>query len=106
MVAKRWMVRSLSLLLLLLAWSAHGAERDLFDRDNRLAWCMVPFDAAHRGPAERGRMLEQLGLRQLADDWRAEHLAPFDAEVAAMQWHVASLAPEVRFWFRWPALVG
>jgi len=86
MVAKRWIVRSMSLMMML-SLSAKGAERDLFDRDNLVAWCIVPFDAAHRSSEERGRMLERLGLRQLAYDWRAEHIAKFDEEVDAMKRH-------------------
>jgi putative heme-binding domain-containing protein len=60
---------------------------DLFDRSNLVAWCIVPFDAAKRSPAERAEMLARLGIRQLAYDWRAEHIPQFDEEVAAMQRH-------------------
>ena len=71
-------------LLLTLAGSAIDAEgADLFDRSNLVAWCIVPFDAEHRGPEERAAMLERLGLHRLAWDWRAEHLPAFDEEIAA-----------------------
>ncbi|MEZ6073931.1 MAG: hypothetical protein R3C10_27535 [Pirellulales bacterium] len=53
----------------------------VFARDNLVAWCIVPFDAAKRGPEERAVMLERLGIRRLAYDYRAEHVPTFDAEV-------------------------
>ncbi|MBP7948635.1 MAG: heme-binding domain-containing protein [Verrucomicrobiales bacterium] len=60
---------------------------DLYAPDNLMAWCIVPFDSKKRGPEERAGMLERLGLRRLAYDWRAEHVPTFDAEVEAMQRH-------------------
>ena len=64
------------------------AEDDsIFDRKNIVAWCIVPYDAKKRGPEERAQMLEQLGLKKLAYDWREEHIPTFDAEVEAMQRH-------------------
>lgn len=59
----------------------------LFARSNLVAWCIVPFDSQQRGPDERAAMLERLGLRRLAYDWRAEHIPTFDAEVEAMKRH-------------------
>lgn len=60
---------------------------DLFAGENLVAWCIVPFDAKHRGPEERAEMLNRLGITQLAYDWRAEHIPTFDAEVEAMKTH-------------------
>lgn len=60
---------------------------DLFAGENLVAWCIVPFDAKHRGPEERAEMLNRLGISQLAYDWRAEHIPTFDAEVEAMKAH-------------------
>ena len=51
---------------------------DLFDRANLVAWCIVPFDARNRGPEERAEMLQRLGIKRLAYDWRAEHIPTFD----------------------------
>ena len=87
MIARRF--RSLLMILFVasVGLAARAAQRDVFDRDNLVAWCIVPFDAAHRGPEQRARMLEQLGIHQLAYDWRAEHVAQFDEEVEAMQRH-------------------
>jgi len=68
----------------------------LFDRTNLVAWCIVPFDAKKRGPEERGQMLEKLGIKKLAYDWRAEHIPTFDAEVAAMKRHAVEMTA---WWF-------
>jgi sugar phosphate isomerase/epimerase len=83
---------------LLVAGSAPAtpAATGLFARTNLVAWCIVPFDTKKRGPEERGRMLERLGLKKLAYDWRAEHVPTFDAEVAAMKRHGVELTA---WWF-------
>jgi hypothetical protein len=57
----------------------------LFARTNLVAWCIVPFDAKKRGPEERAVMLERLGIKRLAYDWRAEHIPTFDAEMVALK---------------------
>ncbi|MCC7376246.1 MAG: hypothetical protein IT581_16425 [Verrucomicrobiales bacterium] len=72
-----------------------------FSRTNLVAWCIVPFDAKKRGPEERAAMLESLGIRRLAYDWRSEHVPTFDAEVAALQKHHIELTA---WWF--PAAVN
>ena len=54
---------------------------DIFDRDNLVAWCIVPFDGKKRGPAERAAMCARLGLKKIAYDWRAEHVATFEQEI-------------------------
>jgi sugar phosphate isomerase/epimerase len=56
-----------------------------------MAWCIVPFDAKKRGPEERAAMLERLGFKHFAYDYRAEHVPTFDAEVEALQRHGISL---------------
>ena len=72
-----------------LASSVHGAE--LFEKSNLIAWCIVPFDAKKRGPEERAAMLEKLGFKHFAYDYRAEHVPTFDAEVEALQRHGVAL---------------
>ncbi len=42
--------------------------------DDLIAWCIVPFDSRKRSPEERIAMLERLGFKRYAYDWRAEHL--------------------------------
>mgnify|MGYP000943713489 CR=1 FL=1 len=59
-------------------------KKDLFARDNLVAWCIVPFDAKNRGPAERADMLARLGFKRFAYDWRSEHVKTFDAEMDAL----------------------
>ena len=75
--------------LLVACWgsSARAEQPPLFDRQNLVAWCIVPFDAARRSPEERAKMLDELGLHQLAYDWRDEHIPQFDEEVAACARH-------------------
>ena len=42
--------------------------------EDLVAWCIVPFDSRKRSPEERIAMLERLGFKRYAYDWRAEHL--------------------------------
>lgn len=42
--------------------------------DDLVAWCIVPFDSRKRSPEARIAMLERLGFKRYAYDWRAEHL--------------------------------
>jgi hypothetical protein len=85
---------------LLLASSSQGSsaplDLSLFDRTNLVAWCIVPFDAKKRGPEERATMLERLGIRQFAYDYRAEHVPTFDAELEALARHRIKL---IAWWF-------
>ncbi len=64
---------------------ASGAAEPLLAPERIHAWCIVPFDAAKRGPEQRAEMLARLGIRRLAYDWRAEQVPTFDAECAAMR---------------------
>lgn len=64
---------------------------NLFARSNLVAWCIVPFDAKKRSPEERAAMLQRLRLGHFAYDYRAEHIASFDAEIAACQRHGVSV---------------
>ncbi len=81
--------------------AARAAEPALYERGNLVAWCIVPFDAKKRGPEERAAMLERLGLRRLAYDWRAEHVPTFDAEMLALKKHGVELTA---WWF--PTAMG
>jgi len=75
----------------------------LFRRDNLVAWCIVPFDANKRGPEERAAMLERLGLKHFAYDWRGEHIPTFDEEWDALAKHDVALDA---FWSVPPDLPG
>ena len=83
-----WLRLGLGVLSLLLPRVAMALPSEgLFSKTNLVAWCIVPFDSQKRGPEARAEMLERLGIRRLAYDWRAEHIPTFDAEVAAMRKH-------------------
>lgn len=78
------------LLTAILSCSADKKSADnsqLFSKDNLVAWCVVPFDSVKRTPEERAVMLDELGFKQFAYDWRAEHLASFPDEIKALKEH-------------------
>lgn len=59
-----------------------GADRpEIYGNKNLVAWCIVPFDAKKRSPAERADMIQRLGLSRVAYDWRQEHVATFEDEI-------------------------
>jgi|GEM_PF-461699 len=62
-------------------------KKDVFDKQNLVAWCIVPFDAMQRGPAERAAMLKRLGLTRVAYDWREKHISTFEEEIRQYQKH-------------------
>src|SRR5687768_6871429 len=70
--------------------------KGLFAGENLVAWCIVPFDAKKRGPEERAAMLEKLGVKRLAYDYRAEHVPTWDAELEALKRHGIELTA---WWF-------
>lgn len=74
---------------------AAASAAGLWDRDNLFAWCIVPFDAAKRTPAQRAEMLVQLGLQSVAYDWRDQHVAEFEEEFLQYQNHGIRM---VAFW--------
>ncbi len=71
----------------MLPWLGVSAAADtgLFARSNLVAWCIVPFDAKERPPAERAEMVLRLGLRRVAYDWREKHVATFEQEILEYQ---------------------
>jgi hypothetical protein len=83
------MSRLLPLILLLATAAAPPSRpaepparpRDIFARQNLVAWCIVPFDAKQRTPAQRAEMLERIGVKRFAYDWREQHLASFEQEL-------------------------
>lgn len=68
----------------------------LFSTNNLTAWCIVPFDARKRNSEERAAMLESLGLRLFAYDYRAEHIPTFDKEIEACRQRGVTVAA---WWF-------
>lgn len=84
--------RLLAALITLVSISPLPAESPaLLEMENLVAWCVVPFDAAKRGPNARAEMLKTLGFTRLAYDWRDEHIATFDDEVREMKSHGITL---------------
>lgn len=67
--------------------AADEPRLSLLDTDNLVAWCIVPFDAANRTPAQRAEMVERLGLRRVAYDWRDRHVAEFEEEIQQYEKH-------------------
>lgn len=80
----------------LLPASTRAAEPGIFGPTNLVAWCVVPFDAKKRGPEERAQMLDRLGIKRLAYDWRPEHIPTFEAEIEACRKHGIELTA---WWF-------
>ena len=72
-------------LILLLCISSSLIGADLFDKPNLAAWCIVPFDAAKRGPEARAEMVAKMGIKKIAYDWRQEYVAEFEREILAYQ---------------------
>lgn len=70
---------------------------DLYARQNVVAWCIVPFDNMKRNPQERAAMLKELGITQLAWDWRQEHLATMEEEIKTLRKNNIKLK-SVWFW--------
>tara|TARA_R110002111_G_scaffold11496_3_gene35519 strand:- start:610 stop:1527 length:918 start_codon:yes stop_codon:yes gene_type:complete len=56
-------------------------------KENLVAWCIVPFDSQKRGPAQRARMLSDLGIQRCAYDWRSEHVPSFEQEIIQYREH-------------------
>lgn len=67
--------------------SGSSNPKRLFDHSNLVAWCIVPFDAAKRGPAARAEMIHDLGLSRVAYDWRTEHVPEFEEEILQYKKH-------------------
>lgn len=84
-------LRSLAALLALGIAARAESAPDLFARDNLMAWCIVPFDGKKRGPEDRAAMLEKLGFKHFAYDYRAEHIPTWDDELDALKRHGVSL---------------
>lgn len=96
------MMKTVAWLLLLccLPWylTAQKQKRPpLFARQNLVAWCIVPFDKVKRNPEQRAEMLNELGITQLAWDWRDEHLPLMEEEIKTLRKHHIKLK-SVWFW--------
>jgi sugar phosphate isomerase/epimerase len=82
----RYFVAILCLPLILISCTGQN-DFILYGRDNLVAWCVVPFDSVHRTPKQRADMLQELGFKQFAYDWRSEHLPSFAEEIQELKEH-------------------
>jgi len=57
----------------------------LFEKENLVAWCIVPFDAEGRSPQERAEMLNNLGISRFAYDYGDEHIPSFKEEILTLK---------------------
>ncbi|MBL8809572.1 MAG: hypothetical protein JNM43_05300 [Planctomycetaceae bacterium] len=84
-------MRSVSALLLafglLLGNSSIAGDAQNLQPDRLVAWCIVPFDAKQRGPAERAEMVRRLGMARVAYDWRDVHVPTFEEEILQYKKH-------------------
>jgi len=72
--------------------SGNNYKRGLFAKDNLVAWCIIPYDAEERGPEERAQMLNELGIKRMAWDWRQEHLKQLPREIETLRRHNIELS--------------
>jgi predicted membrane channel-forming protein YqfA (hemolysin III family) len=56
----------------------------LYEFNNLVAWCIVPYDACNRNATQRAAMLKRLGITKIAWDWRKEHLSTASHEFEVM----------------------
>ena len=94
-------VCSVVILIIVLSAFASVAQKssrskNIYARQNLIAWCIVPYDVKNRGPVARAEMLNKLGFTMLAYDWREKHIQEFDAELDALKKHNIKLQA---FWY-------
>jgi sugar phosphate isomerase/epimerase len=82
-----WLDLAAVCVLLACCTRAVAGEPALFSRGNLVAWCIVPFDGKHRGPAERAAMVKRLGFTKVAYDWRDQHVPSFEEEILEYKKH-------------------
>ena len=78
------------ILALSLLMFTNGKElkgESLYNKNNLVAWCIVPFDANKRTPSQRAEMLDRLGITKVAYDWRDEHVKEFEQEILEYKKH-------------------
>ena len=80
---------TLTLLLVFSTSVALGGEKNKipenFQKENLIAWCIVPFDLNKRTPSERATMLVDLGLNRVAYDWHYRGKEQCDWEIPTFQ---------------------
>lgn len=98
--AKNTLPGVLPLLFILLYTKAFaqqpGNGKSVFEKNNLIAWCIVPFDSKERNAEERSQMLNELGITKLAYDWREKHIPFFEEEIKQLRSHHIILQA---FWY-------
>ena len=74
-------MNNIILYITILCMAFENNAQSIFEKDNLLAWCIVPFDKLKREPEARMEMLKNLGIKQYAYDWRTEHIPSFGNEI-------------------------
>ena len=75
----------LFLFALLFNFSCAGQQESHFETENLYPWCVVAYDAVERIPAERIKMLKEMGFVKYAYDWRDKHLNEAAGEIKLAQ---------------------
>ena len=95
---KSWLTFTLLIIAILLLVGCSIEENSstmnnhLFQKDNLLAWCVIPYDNQNRSPSERAEMLSDLGFAKFAYDWRDHHLPDFPEEINELEAHGIELS--------------
>ncbi len=82
----------LGMILLVTGCRTEKNNVEIYDLDNLIAWCIVPFDAADRSPEERAFMLDELGIKHFAYDYRDRHIPEFREEIGVLKQHGIELS--------------
>lgn len=72
--------------------NSSSMNNHLFQKENLLAWCVIPYDNQNRSPSERAGMLTELGFTKFAYDWRDHHLPDFPEEINVLEGHEIELS--------------
>lgn len=70
-----------TLLFLIFMYSCSGQNEKNISLKNLYPWCIVAFDSIKRSPAERIRMLKEIGFSKYAYDWRNKDLDEAESEL-------------------------
>lgn len=70
---------------------------NLLNKENLVAWCIVPYDNINRDAIARATMLKELGISKFAYDWRPEHLENMSKELNVMLQNEIEIS-SVWFW--------
>jgi len=92
-------LRALIIIITIIGCNKKTGEIDLnlLNKDNLVAWCIIPYDSVNRDAEARAQMLKELQIKNLAYDWRPEHLENMAEEFSVMQQNNIKISA-VWFW--------